>query len=112
MENDFGFQLKQLRKMAGYTQAVASHKLQEKYPTMKISQTNLSTLESRALPPRATVLNKLAEFYSVPLSYFYNDKPSSGLLKREWALIRLLRRGERIAAIKLIVNLWESEGDG
>jgi transcriptional regulator with XRE-family HTH domain len=112
MDNLFGQQLMLLRRSAGYSQITAAAKMRAAYPGLRMSQTHLSLLENRELPPRGKVLNKLAEFYNVPPSYFYNgESVSDNLSGKEWALIRLVRRGKYIAAIQLIVNVMRSEDD-
>jgi transcriptional regulator with XRE-family HTH domain len=52
--------------------------------------TTLSTLENQDSVPRGEVLQKLAEFYKVPISYFY--KPISTELKASDAASAWLRQ--------------------
>jgi transcriptional regulator with XRE-family HTH domain len=51
--------------------------------------TTLSTMENQKTPPRGLVLKKLADYYGVPLAYFYSG-PSSRMQSsdaaREWLL--------------------------
>jgi len=43
---------------------------------LQMPATTLSTLENQDSIPRGEVLRRLAEFYKVPLSYFYKSSPT------------------------------------
>jgi len=74
MEN-FGERLRRLRGNRSQRQ-IASE--------MHIPQTTLSTLENQTNAPRGKVLERLASFYGVPLSYFLEAGSGPTERAREW----------------------------
>jgi transcriptional regulator with XRE-family HTH domain len=58
----FGELLRRLRGSRSQKQVAAD---------LKMPVTTLSTLENQSSAPRASVLRKFADYYGVPLSYFY-----------------------------------------
>lgn len=66
MEN-FGERLRRLRGERSQKQ-VASE--------LGMPQTTLSTLENQESVPRGELLQKLADYFNIPLSYFYEPRPS------------------------------------
>jgi transcriptional regulator with XRE-family HTH domain len=78
MENhtdSFGSKLRDLRKRLGKSQVEVVNELRRLFPEMRISQTALSALELRPTAPRGDVLDKLAQYYGVVETYFYEAAP-------------------------------------
>ncbi len=69
---NFGEKLRGLRKDLGKSQEQAANDI-------GISQTYLSTLEQRAAAPRQEILELLARYYDVPITFFFdvNVAPSA-----------------------------------
>jgi transcriptional regulator with XRE-family HTH domain len=53
---------------------------------LDIPQTTLSTLEKQTTVPRGELLTKLAEFFDVPIDYFYEPQPRSSEPAKAWLL--------------------------
>lgn len=70
---DFGSKLRSLRRALGETQRQAAQGITASNPEFEISQTSISHLERRVDAPRQEILNILAEYYGVPVGYFYRD---------------------------------------
>lgn len=52
---------------------------------LDIPQTTLSSLEKQQTIPRGEILSKLADFFGVPIDYFYDaPKPASTELAKAW----------------------------
>ena len=66
----FGEKVKMLRLNSGKTQAEIADDMKEKYPSMRVSQTTVSAWESSEDLPRGKVLKVIAEYWSVPVTYF------------------------------------------
>jgi len=62
----FGQRLRRLR---------GEHSQKEVAADLGIAVTTLSTLENQDSVPRGEVLQKVAEYYKVPISYFYKSMP-------------------------------------
>lgn len=71
----FGERLRRLR--GGRSQKEVSREL-------KIPQTTLSTLENQDSLPRGVVLEKLAAYYGVPPSYFFEGEPETTETAKKW----------------------------
>jgi|SRR5882724_2318946 len=69
----FAEKLLRLRHNSGKSQTVVVNELKAMFPEMRISQTSYSALEHRFAFPRGDVLDKLATYYCVPMTYFVND---------------------------------------
>ncbi len=73
MKNHFGERLKELRKSRNLSQIKLAVKLAQYAPKNGFSQTYVSTLEHRELPPRGETLRVLSDFFGVDASYFYSS---------------------------------------
>jgi transcriptional regulator with XRE-family HTH domain len=71
----FGEKLKGLRLALGKSQAEVAREIAEMFEEIRISQTSLSALEQRDTAPRQEVLEVLAQYYSVPITYFFDSTP-------------------------------------
>ena len=76
-QSSFGKQLRRLRKWKGKSQAEVARELTTDYPGFTISQTNISHLERRIEAPREEVLSVLADYYGVPIEFFFKDTSDS-----------------------------------
>jgi transcriptional regulator with XRE-family HTH domain len=71
----FGEQLKALRVQSGKSQSEVVAEMQALFGAeAHISQSTLSALERRSTAPRGAVLERLTQYYNVPVSHFYRDK--------------------------------------
>lgn len=84
---NFGLTLKALRIRQGKSQAVTAAEISNQ-SGIHISQTYLSTLESRDLSPHAKLLNVLAEYYNVTPAYFIDYDVEMEILTRQIAICR------------------------
>ena len=66
MEN-FGKKLVELRKQKGLSQEQLAMDL-------NISQSSISNYESGATKPDTDVLQKIAEYFNIPIAYFFSDE--------------------------------------
>lgn len=89
----FGEILKQLRKDAGKSQVEAVKGIAAMFPGYRMSQTTLSALETSESAPRQEVLQVLAQYYRVPITHFFQDRPENADRVAQAKLwIRALRR--------------------
>jgi len=80
----FGEKLKELRQRAGKSQEEVVKELTEMfYGQAHISQSTLSALEQRRTAPREAVLQVLAEYYDVPITYFFDKSDPSPNVGRQ-----------------------------
>jgi len=63
----FGKKLSELRKQKGLSQ-------DELAIDLNISQSSVSNYESGATKPDTYILQKIAEYFNVPISYFFSDE--------------------------------------
>jgi transcriptional regulator with XRE-family HTH domain len=71
----FGEQLKALRVQSGKSQSEVVAEMRALFGAeAHISQSTLSALERRSTAPRGAVLERLTQYYNVPVSHFYRDK--------------------------------------
>lgn len=71
----FGEKLKALRMKSGKSQIEVVTDIERMFGSSKsISQTTLSNLELRASPPRKEVVELLASYYQIPVSYFLDNE--------------------------------------
>jgi len=75
MEN-FGQRLRRIRGERPQIEVAAE---------MGLPQTTLSTLENQKSVPRGEVVRKLAEYYKVPIEYFYEEQQRTPLTRSEAA---------------------------
>lgn len=88
----FGQRLKALRVDRGQSQAVVAQ-------ATGFTQTNLSALERRDTIPRESVVQKLAAYYNVPVTYFYETEKQQQAGRNQIDLAKeylreLIRRAE------------------
>lgn len=79
-QRSFGKQLRKLRKWKGKSQQEVAEELTANYPGFAISQTNVSHLERRNEAPRGELLNVLADYYGVPIQFFF-ERPHDSYLE-------------------------------
>lgn len=71
----FGKKLKALRKNLHKSQLEVVEEIERIFPDkLRISQTTLSALEQKATAPRQDVLEVLARYYQVPITYFFESE--------------------------------------
>ena len=63
----FGKKLSELRKQKGLSQ-------EQLATDLNISQSSISNYESGATTPDAYILQKVAEYFKVPVTYFFSDE--------------------------------------
>lgn len=81
----FGDKLRALRNQAHKTQMEVVAEIQQQFgDQIRMSQTNLSALEGRSSAPREDVLTVLAEYYGVPVTYFFQPEPKRESLARAY----------------------------
>ncbi len=71
----FGERLRELRIAVGKSQDEVANEIADLFPgQIRISQTSLSALEQRETAPRQHVLDILAQYYDVPITYFFESR--------------------------------------
>ncbi len=103
----FGNKLRELRKSRGLSQAGLIKEIRRFYPSITIKQSRLSQIESTSHLPRHQHMEWICDYFDVGYSYLMgNDMQDTELSLRERGLLRLLRRGQHLAAIRLIANVF------
>jgi transcriptional regulator with XRE-family HTH domain len=69
----FGEKLRSIRKQVGKSQSIVAQEMSAMFPDFTISQAYISTLEQKNAAPRQEMLNLFCVYFSVELSYFYED---------------------------------------
>jgi transcriptional regulator with XRE-family HTH domain len=84
----FGVKLKHLRGERSQRSVAAE---------LKMPITTLSTLENQENVPRGEVVAKLAAFYNVPLTYFYESASSGGRSDAASSWLRSIKESSEVA---------------
>jgi transcriptional regulator with XRE-family HTH domain len=98
--NSFGERLRELRKRTGLSQAEIAELINQQFRDTRMSQTTLSALEQRVSAPRQEVIEMLAEYYNVPITYFFGS--SEGRLLQ---LIDAYRNQDGITIIEIGLDI-------
>ena len=72
----FGLKLRELREQTGKSQTQVAQEIAEQFSDrdISVSQATLSAWERRSVAPRQQVLEVLAEYYNVPITYFFEPE--------------------------------------
>lgn len=111
-ETNFGEKLRLLRKNSGKSQAEVAQEIAEQFSEeARISQKTLSVLEQRETTPRGAVLDILAKYYNVPLTYFFEtiDRAKVDLAKEY--LKNLTERSVRGSSLLARTTNFRTEND-
>lgn len=80
----FGEKLKDLRIQKRLSQAAVAREISEMFPDYQISQTYLSTLENSIYAPKEDLLEVLATYYMVPITFFFDKRRKSNANVRSY----------------------------
>jgi transcriptional regulator with XRE-family HTH domain len=102
-----GDRFRALRLQNGYTYA-------EIAAILDIGYSQVNRYETNRIDPSSEVLNRMANLFGVSVDYLMGrtDTPSVDIVElsaEEHAVITALRRGEKLEAIKIIVNQASSD---
>lgn len=106
-QKTFGEKLKALRRNSGKSQFDVVDEMERLFgKQIRISQATISTLEQRSSAPRQQVLEILAQYYQVPITYFFEveDEKEEKLDLAKKYLDSLKNRLPRTGEIRLHTN--------